>query len=100
MGLGWASSWPLLLVIPAMMLIGMTVMARTMRSGEPSHCGPRGGLRRVVDPAPDQPRETVGSDPLVLLRERYATGVIGHDEFERRLGALLRSDPETGSSRL
>ncbi|WP_121822089.1 SHOCT domain-containing protein [Halostella salina] len=32
-------------------------------------------------------------DPLTVLRDRYARGEIGRDEFERRLDDLLETDP-------
>jgi hypothetical protein len=35
-----------------------------------------------------------GEDPLATLRDRYARGEIGDEEFERRLERLLESDPD------
>jgi hypothetical protein len=37
-----------------------------------------------------------GDDPLATLRDRYARGDIGDEEFERRLELLLESDPDEG----
>ncbi|WP_122090298.1 SHOCT domain-containing protein [Halalkalicoccus subterraneus] len=34
------------------------------------------------------------ADPLSALRERYARGEIGDEEFERRLDRLLATEPE------
>lgn len=31
--------------------------------------------------------------PLAVLRERYARGEIGHDEFDRYLDRLIRTEP-------
>ncbi|KYH26600.1 hypothetical protein HAPAU_16990 [Halalkalicoccus paucihalophilus] len=42
--------------------------------------------RAVPEPIPD--------DPLSVLRERYARGEIGDEEFERRLDRLLETEPE------
>jgi len=35
-------------------------------------------------------------DPLATLRERYATGEIGEEEFERKLDRLLETEELTG----
>ncbi|WP_418285956.1 SHOCT domain-containing protein [Halorubrum sp. DTA46] len=35
---------------------------------------------------------TTDADPLETLRERYATGEIGEEEFERRLDRLLETE--------
>ncbi|WP_280588071.1 SHOCT domain-containing protein [Halorubrum sp. Boch-26] len=35
---------------------------------------------------------TTDEDPLTTLRERYATGEIGEEEFERRLDRLLETE--------
>ncbi|MFC6863607.1 SHOCT domain-containing protein [Halomicroarcula sp. GCM10025817] len=37
-----------------------------------------------------------GKDPLATLRDRYARGEIGDEEFERRLERLLESEPDEG----
>lgn len=41
-------------------------------------------------------REAV-EDPVAELRERYATGEIGHDEFERRVDRLLDTEDVEGT---
>lgn len=45
----------------------------------------------VADDAP-------ASDPLGALRDRYARGEINDDEFERRVDALLETDPAEPAS--
>ncbi|MHB1527330.1 MAG: SHOCT domain-containing protein [Candidatus Dormibacteria bacterium] len=93
LGGGWGGFWPVLLVIPVMMLIGMVVMVRTMRGGGHSSCGPMGWRPTIRGGGVPDETEMSGPDPLVVLRERYATGAISHEEFERRVEALLRTDP-------
>ncbi len=93
LGGGSGGFWPVLLVIPVTMLIGMVVMVRTMRGGGHSSCGPMGWMPRVGGGVHDKTEMISGPDPLAVLRERYATGAISHEEFERRVEALLRTDP-------
>ncbi|MCL7417214.1 MAG: SHOCT domain-containing protein [Halalkalicoccus sp.] len=38
--------------------------------------------------------ESTLDDPLAVLRERYARGEIGEEEFERRLDRLLETEPD------
>lgn len=92
-GIGGGGFWPVLLVIPVMMLIGMVVMVRTMRGGGHPSCGPMGWMPRAGGEAQDEANKISEPDPLAVLRERYATGAINHEEFERRVEALLRTDP-------
>ena len=77
---GWGFPWPILL-IPAVMMI--VVFHRASRG-----CG--ASMR-----APDNQRShgATSEDPLMTLRERYAHGEIGDDEFAQRLDGLLRSEP-------
>ena len=48
----------------------------------------------------DEPSATSTTDPLETLRERYARGEIGESEFERRVDALLETDPDESASRV
>lgn len=93
MWIGWGGFWPVLLIMPVMLLIGMVVMVRTMRGGGHPSCGPMGWMPRVGGGVKDETETISGPDPLAVLRERYATGAINHEEFERRVEALLRTDP-------
>ena len=43
------------------------------------------------DPA-DEESAASADDPLATLRERYATGEIGEEEFERKLDRLLETE--------
>ena len=83
--------WPVLFVIPAMIVMGV-FMARRMgfgRSGMGRGCG--------VGPAPIAPeplaKPPAKEDPMVTLRERYARGEIDVTEFEQRVEGLLRTEP-------
>ena len=77
--------WPLLVVIPLVMLTAIAFMAWMMR-------GMFGfGRDRDTRRELDTPKR---EDPMVILRERYVRGEIDTEEFERRLDGLLRSDPE------
>ena len=42
--------------------------------------------------AGEAPASATAEDPLATLRERYATGEIGEEEFERRLDRLLETE--------
>jgi len=83
--------WPVLLVIPAMIVVGLLVASRSGfgRSGMGRGCG--------VAEAPISPQQLAKppatEDPMVKLRERLVSGEIDLPEFERRLEGLLRSDP-------
>lgn len=50
-------------------------------------------IATLLEPADDEDG-TGTSDPVDELRERYARGEIGRDEFERRLDDLLETDPD------
>ena len=84
--------WPVLFVMPAMIVMGV-FMARRMGFG-------RSGMGRGcrVAPAPIAPEQAVKppakEDPMVTLRERYARGEIDVTEFERRVEGLLRTEPK------
>ena len=77
---GWGFPWPVLL-IPAVM---MFIMFRRASKG----CG-----ASTRAPGEQRGQGTTSEDPLVTLRERYANGEIGDDEFAQRLDGLLRSEP-------
>ncbi len=85
--------WPMLLIMPVVMLIGLGVLVYAIQGGRrhPS-CGP-GDRRSNLASRGQDPRPAPGPDPLEVLRERYSTGAIDHEEFERRVETLLRTDP-------
>ena len=76
---GWGFPWPVLL-IPAV------VMLAKFRRGAVD-CGVP---LRIPSEGPSA--GATPEDPLVTLRERYAHGEIGDDEFAQRLDGLLRSE--------
>lgn len=94
--MGWGGPevwWPLIVVMP--LLIAGVTMVIVMTRGRNG-----GGLFRGSRPhrslreqerVHDQGR--AGEDPLAVLRERYARGEIGHDEFDRYLDRLIRTEP-------
>jgi uncharacterized membrane protein len=50
-------------------------------------------LVEAADPGGESASSTATTeDPLATLRERYATGEIGEEEFERRLERLLETE--------
>lgn len=51
-------------------------------------------VRREREDEPHLVPEPGGNDPLSALRERYARGEIGDEEFEHRLDRLLATEPE------
>lgn len=94
--MGWSGPgpwWPLMIVMPLVMLAGFAFLA-WMVDGMPGF-GPRSARRRHRDVQPPADRPGGGSreDPLAVVRERYARGEIGHDELDRYLDRLLRTDP-------
>ncbi|MHB1503093.1 MAG: SHOCT domain-containing protein [Acidimicrobiales bacterium] len=94
----WGAFWPLLMLIPVMILVGLVFMATVMRSsGSGRSCGPMGWRfmhDRSTDSLPDSfDVAQARPDPLEVLRERYATGEIDHDEFDKRLEGLVSSEP-------
>ena len=85
--------WPMLLIMPVMMLIGLGVLVYAIQGGRrhPS-CRPVDRRSHLAGGVQD-PTRVPGPDPLEVLRERYAIGAIDHEEFERRVETLLRTDP-------
>lgn len=89
MGMTAATGWWWLLFIVMFVVVVAAVTAVTMVLA-------RGGRRQ--DPAGHGPQQDrgpgqAGEDPVTVLRERYARGEIGHDEFERYLDHLVRTEP-------
>lgn len=92
-GSGPGPWWPLLIVMPLLMVAAGVTMMIVMthgRHGPFRGPGPH-GAGREQEHGHDQRR--AGEDPLAVLRERYARGEIGHDEFERYLDRLVRTEP-------
>lgn len=90
--MGWSGPgawWPLMIVMPLVMLAGFAVLA-WMVSGM---LGVRSRRPRDVQPPVSRPESTAREDPLAVVRERYARGEIGHEELDRYLDRLLRTDP-------
>ncbi|MDA8394553.1 MAG: SHOCT domain-containing protein [Candidatus Dormibacteraeota bacterium] len=84
MGAGWAGPWLVMMVIPLLMVLGVLGFVAWSLGGGRSHWGGRDRPARLGDR-----RE----DPLAILQERYASGAIGREEFERRLDVLLGTEP-------
>ncbi len=88
------AGWTPFLVFPLMMMLVMAVMVTLMmRVGRRSGWPPFFGTSRTdhqAGPSSEKTRE----DPLVVLRERYARGEIEHEEFERTLDGLLRTEDQ------
>ena len=84
MGAGWAGPWLVMMVIPLLMVLGVLGLVAWSLGGGRS---PRVGRDR---PARLGDRR---EDPLAILRERYASGAVDREEFERRLEVLLRTEP-------
>ena len=82
--------WPML-IVP--MLIGVTIVFFMATRMHRDHIGigiGRGnGTHRQYD---QQPRNMPREDPIVILRERFASGDIAIEEFKLRVDELLRSE--------
>lgn len=77
------------------MLAFMAVRMRPARTGDGDQCGagqPVISAQAVSTAA--TPAVAPAADPMDILRDRFARGVIDTEEYERRLVGLLRSDPE------
>ncbi len=84
MGAGWAGPWLVMMVIPLLMVLAVLgFIAWSLGRGRSPRVGPDRPAR------PGDSRE----DPLAILQERYASGAIGREEFERRLEVLLGTEP-------
>ena len=71
---------------------GVTMMIVMTRKSGGLFPGPGPGRsRREQERGHGQGRG--GEDPLAVLRERYARGEIGHEEFDRYLDRLIRTEP-------
>jgi uncharacterized membrane protein len=82
MGAGMVSL-PMLMLIAVGVVVG--VIMTTTRS-----------VDRSADwSTPRHPADHADQDPLAILRERYARGEVGHEEFERILDGLLRTEGAT-----
>ena len=77
---GWGFPRPILL-IPAVMMI---IVSRRVSRG----CG-----ASTRAPGERRGQGATSEDPLRTLRERYAHGEIGDDEFAQRFDGLLHSEP-------
>lgn len=94
--MGWSGPsawWPLMIVMPLVMLAGFVFLAWMV--GGMLGVGPRSARRAHHDLQPQADRQESGGreDPLAVMRERYARGEIGHEEMDRYLDRLLRTDP-------
>jgi hypothetical protein len=61
----------------------------------PCRPGSAGGRNAGGPDALAAPADHADQDPLAILRERYARGEVGHEEFERILDGLLRTEGAT-----
>ena len=77
---GWGFPWPILLMPAVMMFIVF----------RPSSRGCGVGTRAL---GKQRGQGAASEGPLATLRERYAHGEIGDDDFAQRLDGLLRSEP-------
>jgi len=92
MSMGWGfSPWPML-VVAVMIAFAVSMALRMVHGHGPMGCGYAPSsppLRhREVEAAPAAPE-----DPMSTLRRRFVDGEIDLPEFEARLDALLRTDP-------
>ena len=87
--------WPLLIVMPLVMVSAGVVMMLVMTGGRTRRAGwlcGFDGQRSSDETKGERPRPP--EDPLVILRERFARGEIDMEEFEHRVDPLLRAEPE------
>ena len=90
----WSGNfWPMLLIMPVTMLIGLGVLVYAIQDGRRYPSWRPGDRRSDLAGGVQDPTRVPGPDPLEVLRERYAIGAIDHEEFERRVETLLRTDP-------
>jgi len=92
--MAWSGSWwPVLIVMPVVMVAMMAFMVSMMRGtfGFGPH---RHSDRSALDQPPPPFVTPPARDPMVILRERLVEGDIDLAEYEARLEALLRSDPD------
>ena len=92
--MAWSGpSWPIFIIMPVVMVTMMAIMVLMMRGtfgfGPGRHSG-----RSALDEPPPPPVTPPARDPMVILRERLVEGEIDLTEYEARLEALLRSDPD------
>lgn len=81
----WRSLLLLMATVGATMMIVMTWRGGGFRDFSP------GRSPREQERGQDQGRG--GENPLAVLRERYARGEIGHEELDRYLDRLIRTEP-------
>jgi uncharacterized membrane protein len=93
-GPGPGQWWPLMMLMPLVMLAGFGFVAWMLaRVLGFSPQATRGGRRAGSRGGPGSHESGAPEDPLAVVRERYARGEISHDELDRYLDTLLRTDP-------
>ncbi len=90
---GFGFTWPMLLM-PVLILIGMTIVLSLATRTHRDHIGLGIGRGCHTHRHNDQrsAQSIVREDPIVILRERFARGDIAIEEFKLRVDELLRSE--------
>lgn len=88
---GWGSTLIVLVILAGAVLLAALALIFTPRSAGPAGMlRPRKTGRQDRGSGPAAPAGA-GEDPLIIVRERYAHGEIGHAELVGVLDQLLRS---------
>ena len=93
---GWLLLVPIFGILTDVFGQEATERGRTRSENESQRSGSTTGRARSSEEQLDQGMP----DPLTALRDRYARGEIDEEAFERRVDALLETDPNEPASRV